>query len=94
MNCLCHGSVSIFSAPMEVLADRQFRAAMSVVGGMDEMVMEFIRVPDEGHAPSLAKRYIHDEVDPIPIAPQVQSSLSSMLVQKTGLMSFLPFLGT
>jgi len=56
---------------MEVLADKQFRKAVAAVGGMDEMVMEFIRIPDQGHPRSLANRYKSDELGSMTLSPQV-----------------------
>uniref|UniRef100_A0A7S2Z9G7 tRNA-dihydrouridine synthase n=1 Tax=Rhodosorus marinus TaxID=101924 RepID=A0A7S2Z9G7_9RHOD len=61
-------------APMEVLADKQFRKAVAAVGGMDEMVMEFIRIPDQGHPRSLANRYKSDELGSMTLSPQIMGS--------------------
>lgn len=61
-------------APMEVLADKQFRAAIGAVGGMDEAVHEFIRI-SSAHLPAvrgcLRNRYDAGEMGDIPIAAQI-----------------------
>lgn len=61
-------------APMEVLADKQFRAAIGAVGGMDEAVHEFIRI-SSSHLPAvrgcLRNRYEAGEMGDIPLAAQI-----------------------
>lgn len=61
-------------APMEVLADKQFRAAIGAVGGMDEAVHEFIRI-SSSHPPAvrgcLRNRYEAGEMGHIPLAAQI-----------------------
>ncbi len=64
----------LFLAPMEGVGDRPFRKAMATVGGFDEAVTEFIRVPTGAHVESLAKVYQADELAPIPLAAQVMGS--------------------
>jgi tRNA-dihydrouridine synthase C len=48
------GCPFLILAPMEGVGDRPFRKAMASVGGFDEAVREFLRVPKNPHIPSLA----------------------------------------
>jgi nifR3 family TIM-barrel protein len=64
----------LFLAPMEGVGDRCFRKAMASVGGFDEAVTEFIRVPINAHVKSLAKVYDAKETLPIPLAAQLMGS--------------------
>lgn len=68
------GCPYLFLAPMEGLGDRCFRKAMSSVGGMDEAVTDFIRVPINAHVKSLASVYDPLETFPIPLAAQLMGS--------------------
>lgn len=68
------GCPFLLLAPMEGVGDRCFRKAMASVGGFDEAVTEFIRVPSNAHVQSLARVYEHDELKPIPIAAQIMGS--------------------
>ncbi len=68
------GCPYLFLAPMEGVGDRAFRKAMSTVGGFDEAVTEFLRVPSNAHIQSLAKVYQADELAPIPLACQLMGS--------------------
>lgn len=61
-------------APMEGVGDRCFRRAMATVGGFDEAVRDFIRVPMNAHVTSLASVYDADELRPIPLAAQIMGS--------------------
>lgn len=61
-------------APMEGVGDRCFRKAMASVGGFDEAVRDFLRVPKNAHVPSLAKEYHAQELAPIPLAAQLMGS--------------------
>lgn len=61
-------------APMEGVGDRTFRKAMATIGGFDEAVRDFIRVPRSPHVPSLAREYEADELAPIPLAAQIMGS--------------------
>jgi nifR3 family TIM-barrel protein len=61
-------------APMEGVGDRCFRKAMASVGGFDEAVTEFLRVPVNAHVKSLACRYQAEEMTPIPLAAQIMGS--------------------
>ena len=58
-------------APMEGLGDASFRASMASIGGFDEAVREFIRVPANGHVKSLARVYDPKEMNPFPMASQI-----------------------
>lgn len=64
-------------APMEVLADRQLRAALRGINGMDEAVHEFIRVPERS-APSAIygslRRYDAGEMADVPLAAQLMGA--------------------
>lgn len=69
-----HGCPYLFLAPMEGVGDRCFRKAMASVGGFDEGVTDFIRVPCNAHVKSLAKVYDANETAPIPLAAQLMGS--------------------
>lgn len=69
-----HGCPYLFLAPMEGVGDRCFRKAMASVGGFDEAVTDFIRVPTNAHVKSLAKVYDAKETTPIPLAAQLMGS--------------------
>jgi len=59
---------------MEGVGDRCFRKAMASIGGFDEAVRDFLRVPREAHIESLARGYTSDEIAPIPLAAQLMGS--------------------
>ena len=61
-------------APMEGVGDRYFRKAMASVGGFNEAVRDFLRVPINAHVESLARVYDVDELAPIPLAAQIMGS--------------------
>jgi len=69
-----HGCPYLFLAPMEGVGDKTFRKAMASIGGMDEAVTEFIRVPKDAHVKSLSKVYEANELDPLPLAAQIMGS--------------------
>lgn len=69
-----NGCPYLFLAPMEGVGDRCFRRAMASVGGFDEAVTDFLRVPTNGHVQSLAKAYEAEETQPIPLAVQLMGS--------------------
>lgn len=69
-----HGCPYLFLAPMEGVGDRCFRKAMASIGGFDEAVTDFIRVPTNAHVKSLAKVYEANETFPIPLAAQIMGS--------------------
>ncbi len=69
-----NGCPYLILAPMEGVGDRCFRKAMASVGGFDEAVTEFMRVPINAHVKSLARQYRSDETAPIPQAAQLMGS--------------------
>lgn len=69
-----HGCPFLLLAPMEGVGDRTFRKAMASIGGFDEAVKDFLRVPKNAHVKSLAKEYIADELSPIPLVAQLMGS--------------------
>lgn len=77
------GCPHLILAPMEGVADRPFRKALSLIGGFDEACTEFIRVPINAHVESLAKVYDANEISPIPLVAQVMGS-DPVLVAKMG----------
>lgn len=74
-----NGCPYLILAPMEGVGDRSFRKAMASVGGFDEAVTDFLRVPANAHIPSLARQYEADETLPIPLAAQIMGSDPSLL---------------
>jgi len=77
------GCPFLFLAPMEGVGDRPFRKAMAKVGGFDEAVTEFIRVPVNAHVESLSRVYDASELGNTPLAAQVMGS-SAYLVAEMG----------
>lgn len=61
-------------APMEGVGDSCFRKAMASIGGFDEAVRDFLRVPANAHIKSLGRVYEADELAPIPLAAQIMGS--------------------
>jgi tRNA-dihydrouridine synthase C len=59
---------------MEGVGDRSFRKAMASVGGFDEAVRDFLRVPRCPHIKSLAREYEAVEIAPIPLAAQIMGA--------------------
>lgn len=84
------GAPYLLLAPMEGVGDRPFRKAMASIGGFDEGVREFLRVPRNAHVESLAKVYNAQEIAPIPLAAQLMGSDPALMaamaqeVQKRG----------
>lgn len=76
-----NGCPYLFLAPMEGVGDRCFRKAMASIGGFDEAVTDFIRVPSNAHVKSLAKVYDANETMPIPLAAQLMGSDSSLMAE-------------
>ena len=68
------GCPYLILAPMEGVGDRCFRIAMASIGGFDEAVTDFLRVPANAHVESLARRYDAAETLPIPLAVQLMGS--------------------
>jgi tRNA-dihydrouridine synthase C len=64
---------------MEGVGDRCFRKAMASVGGFDEGVTDFLRVPANAHVKSLACQYQANEITPIPLAAQIMGSDPDLL---------------
>lgn len=73
------GCPFLLLAPMEGVGDRCFRRAMATIGGFNEAVTEFIRVPSNAHVESLARVYDHQETTPIPLAAQLMGSHSDLM---------------
>jgi len=71
-------------APMEGVGDRAFRKAMAYVGGFDEAVRDFLRVPANAHVKSLAKVYAADELGSIPLAAQIMGSDPDLMAEMAG----------
>lgn len=69
-----NGCPYLILAPMEGVGDRTFRKAMAFIGGFDEAVTDFLRVPSNAHIKSLAKEYEARETYPIPLAAQIMGS--------------------
>src|ERR1700733_7010218 len=61
-------------APMEGVGDTCFRKAIASIGGFDEAVRDFLRVPINAHVKSLSKVYCSNELSPIPLAAQIMGS--------------------
>lgn len=68
------GCPFLLLAPMEGVGDRCFRKAMASIGGFDEAVTDFLRVPRNAHVKSLAKEYLANETAPFPLAAQLMGS--------------------
>lgn len=68
------GCPFLIVAPMEGVGDRCFRKAMAKIGGFDEAVTEFIRVPSNAHVKSLAAVYDAQEIAPFRLAAQIMGS--------------------
>lgn len=68
---------------MEGVGDRAFRKAMAAIGGFDEAVTDFIRVPSNAHVASLAKVYCPHETSPIPLAAQIMGSDPELMAAMT-----------
>lgn len=69
-----YGCPFLLLAPMEGVGDRCFRKAMASIGGFDEAVRDFLRVPRHAHIKSLAREYLANELAPIPLAAQIMGS--------------------
>lgn len=69
-----HGCPFLLLAPMEGVGDRCFRKAMRSIGGFDEAVRDFLRVPLNPHVKSLVSLYEPDEIAPIRLAAQLMGS--------------------
>lgn len=76
-----YGCPFLILAPMEGVGDRCFRKAMASIGGFDEAVRDFLRVPKQAHIPSLACGYQANELDPIPLAAQLMGSELDLMAE-------------
>lgn len=74
-----NGCPFLVLAPMEGVGDRCFRRAIAAVGGFDEAVRDFLRVPTNAHVKSLAIQYESNELLPIPIAAQLMGSDAKLM---------------
>lgn len=74
-----NGCPWLILAPMEGVGDRCFRKSMASVGGFDEAVTDFIRVPSCAHVESLARVYDAAETFPIPLAAQIMGGDSELM---------------
>jgi nifR3 family TIM-barrel protein len=68
------GCPFLILAPMEGVGDECFRKSIASIGGFDEAVRDFLRVPTNAHVKSLAVRYTADEIAPFPLAAQLMGS--------------------
>jgi nifR3 family TIM-barrel protein len=73
------GCPYLILAPMEGVGDRCFRRSMGAIGGFDEAVTDFLRVPTNAHIQSLANHYQADEIAPIPLAAQIMGSIPHLM---------------
>lgn len=76
-----HGCPYLILAPMEGVGDHCFRKAMASIGGFDEGVRDFLRVPSNAHIASLAIKYQADEIKPIPLAAQLMGSDPNLMAE-------------
>ncbi len=68
-------------APMEGVGDASFRKAIATVGGFDEAVKDFLRVPKNAHVKSLAKVYNPSELGKIPLTAQIMGSDPDLMAE-------------
>lgn len=61
-------------APMEGVGDIHFRKAIATIGGFDEAVQDFLRVPRNAHVKSLALKYEANELAPLPLSAQIMGA--------------------
>ena len=66
---------------MEGVGDTSFRKAIASIGGFDEAVRDFLRVPANAHIKSIGKAYEADELSPIPLAAQIMGSDTDLMAQ-------------
>lgn len=76
-----NGCPYLILAPMEGVGDECFRKAMASIGGFDEGVRDFLRVPSNAHVKSLAVRYNSNELTPIPLAAQLMGSDPDLMAE-------------
>ena len=75
------GCPTLQLAPMEGVGDASFRKAIASIGGFDEAVRDFLRVPKNAHVKSLAKVYDPHELSPIPLAAQLMGSDPDLMAE-------------
>lgn len=75
------GCPFLILAPMEGVGDECFRRSIASIGGFDEAVRDFLRVPTNAHVKSLAVRYIADEIQPFPLAAQLMGSDPGLMAE-------------
>lgn len=75
------GCPFLILAPMEGVGDDCFRRAIATIGGFDEAVRDFLRVPTNAHVKSLAQVYQADELSPIPLAAQLMGSDCELMAE-------------
>jgi tRNA-dihydrouridine synthase C len=73
----------LYLAPMEGLGNFAFRNAIAIIGGFDEATREFISVPKNSHARSIAKKFDPKDTFPIPQAAQIMGSDIDTLARVT-----------
>lgn len=83
------GCPFLILAPMEGVGDQAFRQAIASIGGFDEGVRDFLRVPSNAHVKSLACKYKANEIAPIPLAAQLMGSDSELMADMAREMQFL-----
>ncbi|MFI5334694.1 MAG: tRNA dihydrouridine synthase [Chlamydiales bacterium] len=76
-----NGCPFLILAPMEGVGDRCFRKAIASIGGFDEAVRDFLRVPKNAHIKSLAEVYEADELGPTPLAAQLMGSDPALMAE-------------
>jgi tRNA-dihydrouridine synthase C len=54
---------------------------MASIGGFNEAVRDFLRVPTNAHVKSLAKVYFADELAPIPLAAQIMGADPNLMAE-------------
>lgn len=68
------GCPFLILAPMEGVGDVCFRKAIHTIGGFDEAVRDFLRVPTNAHVKSLSLAYHANELGDVPLAAQLMGS--------------------
>ncbi|PIS03470.1 MAG: tRNA-dihydrouridine synthase [Chlamydiae bacterium CG10_big_fil_rev_8_21_14_0_10_42_34] len=66
---------------MEGVGDACFRKAIGTVGGFDEAVRDFLRIPTNAHIKSIVKGYNSEELAPIPLAAQIMGSDTDLMAE-------------
>ncbi len=68
------GCPFLILAPMEGVGDHCFRKAIATIGGFDEAVRDFLRIPTNAHVKSIVRAYDPGELSPLPLAAQLMGS--------------------